>query len=239
MFMKKKIILLIIVTIFLIPINIWATTIDTSSNWIGGGVSGFGEGATEIFGQTFTVPEIDTILDSFTFWLADVVNSTYSPDYVDFSAYVMAWEHNVDYKRMHAVGDVLWQSDQQSTTNNNGKGLGWEEFAFQTDGIKLDSGKQYIIFLSSLEFNDGEKGYAKMGIVPNNLDQDYFVAKQGGEFTSTGWTRFQDGDDAAVIISFSSPITQVPEPSTLILFGFSILSLVGISIKNLTGLLKI
>lgn len=221
--------------ILLASVKTQATTIDTSSSWIGGGVSGFGEGATGIFGQTFTVPESDTILDSFTFWLADFVISPYSPDYVDFSAYVMAWEHNDDYMRMHAVGDVLWQSDQQSTTNNNGQGSGWEEFTFQTDGIKLDSGEKYIIFLSSLEFNDGEPGYAKMGAVPNALDQDYFVAKQGGAFTTTGWTRFQDEDDAAVIISFSAPApapAPVPEPSTMLLFGTGLAGLVGSRLRR-------
>ncbi len=228
--MKNAIVVIFCMGIFLIPIQTHATTIDTSSNWIGGGVSGFGEGATGIFGQTFTVPENDTVLDSFTFWLADFMISPYSSDFVDFSAYVMAWEHSDDYTNMHAVGDVLWQSDQQSTTNNNGQGSGWEEFTFQTGGIQLNFGEQYIIFLSSLEFNDGEPGYAKMGLVPNVLDQNYFVAKQGGSFTSTGWHSFSDGDDASVIISFSAPApAPTPEPSTIILFGLGILGLAGVS----------
>ena len=121
------------------------TTISTLP--FGTGVSPFGESNTATYGQTITVPAVDNVLDSFSFWLDDTLN----PDYVDFAAYVMAWDGS------KATGAVLWQSAMQTTTNNGGAG-GFEQFTFNTGAVPLGGGGQYVLFLSASDYFDGLRG---------------------------------------------------------------------------------
>ncbi|MGH8655378.1 MAG: hypothetical protein ACREYE_25835 [Gammaproteobacteria bacterium] len=120
------------------------TVIDTTPFWDRNlWISGFGDGRfTRDFstiGQIFTVPSAEPVLDSFSFWINDDIEST---RYTDFSAYVMSWDGG------RAAGPILYSTVQQTTTNNHGLG-GWEEFTFNTGGLKLVGEQSYIAFLGA------------------------------------------------------------------------------------------
>lgn len=203
--------------------------IDTTAG-ASGAVVFFGEGATATYGQTFTVTGAETRLDSFSFWLNDSLN----PDYVDFSAYVYAWDG------AKATGPALFTSTPVSTTNNGGSD-GWEMFAFDTGGIGLVSGAQYVAFLSASGAFDGQTGNASMWADSANpyAGGTFVFMKNGSNFPlllSNNWS-VVSGLDAAFIGSFSDPdppVTptlvvldrvEVAEPASLALLGIGLVAL--------------
>ncbi|MBG1265378.1 PEP-CTERM sorting domain-containing protein [Nostoc sp. WHI] len=187
------------------------TIIDTTPSWNGtDSIIEFGEFDTATYGQTFTVGS-DNILNDFTFFLNDFDRQS---DVVDFAAYVAEWDGS------KATGSILYQSVPQSTTN----APGFEQFTFNTGGIGLTSGKQYVAFLSASNFFDGTSGLAGLGAI---LFQDVY---SGGDFvfynngsdfsllTQNAW----DGGvgngfgESAFKASFSQKIASVPEPTTML-----------------------
>jgi hypothetical protein len=185
-------------------------------------INSFGEPATATFGQTVTVPLLDTVLDSFSFRLNDSVN----PDTVDFAAYVMAWNGT------RATGPILYQSGMKTTTNNGGLG-GFEEFTFSTGGLPVTAGAKYVLFLSASSFFDSSVGTATMqDSTTNPYSGGDFVADNNGSnlasLTAHAWS-FNPGPgiDAAFTASFSAP-GPIPEPTTAI-FGAGLIGVVGLA----------
>lgn len=206
--------------------------IDTTPGWNGSDyVSPLGQPANSSFGQTFTVTDGYTKLESFTFWLNDVFSSVY-PDFTDFRAYVMAW----DDSQTRASGSVLWSSDPMSTTNNHGSG-GMEQFAFTTGGVELTNNAQYVAFLNTSLSFDALNNQAQVGArYTNPYSGGKMVYQNGGAnfsaVTTSSWTVPSSEYDAAFRATFSappspplppSPAAPVPEPGAVL----AILSLVG------------
>lgn len=187
------------------------TMIDTTPNWDGiSSISSFGEAATATYGQTFTVGN-DNVLNDFTFWLNDYTGP------INFAGYVAEWDGS------KVSSPILYSSAKQSTTN----APGFEQFTFNTGKLSLESGKQYVAFLSVSNFLDGILDYGKMGLT--GLFQDTYSGggfvffNNGSDFSSLSqqpWdnvTWNTDFGDAAFKASFSK---SVPEPaSTLGLFA--------------------
>lgn len=187
------------------------------------GESPFGEGNTATYGQTFTVVGTDTVLDSLTFWMDDFLN----PDVVDFAAYVMAWNGS------RATGPVLYQSVMHSTTNNGGAG-GMERFDFDTGGVQLTSGQQYVAFLNTSGFFDGQQGTAGWGLNGETYSGGSFVfTNNGSDFsllTSQDWDYPGSGiGDTPFLASLSAP-AAVPEPGSLAIWS---LMIGGVGVANL------
>lgn len=173
-----------------------------------GSISPFGEPDTATYGQTITVPGGDNVLDSYAFWLNDAVN----PDYVDFAAYVMAWDGN------KAAGPILWQSAPQSTTDNGGLD-GYEGFTFNTGGVALTAGAQYVLFLSASDYFDGSMGTSYIPEGATDYDGGHFVFMNNGSdfslLTVQNWDQWTWAD-WAFEASFSSG-DVIPAPGAVLL----------------------
>ena len=189
-----------------------ATVIETVTTWNGGStIAPVGEGTFETWGQTFTVPATDTLLDRFTMFLNDQI--PFRPDFVEFAMYVMDW--NVD----RAAGPILYQSAMVATTNQPGL----ETFVFNTGGVPLVAGEDYVAIFSQSDFVDGSQG---QGMVGSQFDIDaypghsFFRLDNDGDFsqvTTMPWANPFGG--GATDMAFEAVFSAVPEPGSLALLG--------------------
>jgi hypothetical protein len=142
------------------------TTIDTTPQ-ADSAVRFFGHGqfGTATYGQVITAPANDTQLDSFTFLMN-------LPDTVVFRGEVYAWDGE------KATGPNLYESVARTTSGSGS----FEEITFDTGGVRLVPGQQYILFATvSKDYEDGS-GSGEWRIA---LSSDVYA---GGEFA------FMDND---------------------------------------------
>jgi hypothetical protein len=185
-----------------------ATIIDTTTSWNGIQKFGpFGEnnGSGATYGQTFTVGT-DNTLNSFTFFL----DGSDNPDVIDFAGYVMAWDGT------KATGSILYESAMNSTT----LGQGFEQFTFNTGGVNLVSGQQYVAFLSASNYFDNQDGTGFMGVIQSNVYNDgnfvlSFNENRFSELSDQSWMDIQSYD-VAFKATFSSGVQSVPEPTSML-----------------------
>jgi hypothetical protein len=192
-----------------------ATTIIDTTPFRGGLVE-FGEPNIATYGQTVTIPASDTVLKNFSIWLDDFVN----PDFVDFAAYVMEWDG------AKATGSILYQSAPMSTTNNGGAD-GLEKFTFNTGGLNLIAGSQYVLFISASNFFDALTGTANSRSGQTAYGGGEFVFSRNGSnfglLTTQNWVDLMIELDWA----FQAEFQPVPEPSTMLLLGSGLLGLLA------------
>jgi hypothetical protein len=190
------------------------TIIDTTNGEWNEGSEAYlwGEGdqsVVETFGQTFTVNGPETILTRFTFWINDYY--LIPPDApIDFGAYIAAWNG------ARAIGPVLYQSGRRTTTNNHGR-FGEELFTFETGGVPLAAGMQYVAFLSASEYFDGLASRGGVGgFTADSYSGGCFVSEDNGsDFSvlfSENWTTWNGSE-----LAFQAELT--PEPAALLLLG--------------------
>jgi hypothetical protein len=205
----------------LVPGALASTTIGNTPPWTqaSGIASGFGYGTccTATYGQTVTVPPTDTALDSFTFYV-DL------PTTLTFRGEVYAWDNTLQ----HATGNALYESGQMHTTSYH-QGFGpYEAITFNTGGIPLTAGAQYVLFFTiSRDYaaNAGITDTAFVGVTAadtysggnwvfiNNACTTSTTGDCGGDtslWTTMPWSN-QVGvpggaDDLAFTASFSPPL---------------------------------
>jgi hypothetical protein len=126
-----------------------ASTTIGNTPWDGSAIiGGFGYGqpcCTATYGQTVTVPATDTTLDSFTFYVDLPVN-------LIFRGEVYAWDpttgNPANFTSGNATGPALYESGQMHTTSYNGGNGPFEPITFNTGGIPLTAGAQYLLFFT-------------------------------------------------------------------------------------------
>jgi hypothetical protein len=155
------------------------TVIDTAPSWNGTDyVYPFGVPNSQTYGQTITVPT-DNVLDSFSFYM-DL------PSNLTFSGYVFQWNGS------SATGPELFKSVATTTT---GSGT-FEHITFDTGGLALTAGQQYVLFASTSE-------YANPGIGFNELCS---IVLEGGCWGQVGSDVYAGGE--FVFINNGTDISQ-------------------------------
>jgi hypothetical protein len=177
------------------------TTIDTTAAWDGAqSVFPFGSPDTATAGQVVTVPQTDTVLDRFTFYM-----STFGdPAELTFRGEVYAWDGT------KATGPNLWESSPRTLSVPDS----FTPVTFNTGGVRLVAGKRYVLFVSlSKDYEQNAPGnQAALGWVSTNVYNGggfVYFNDSGDEslWTTSPWQRFSvDLDDLAFKATFSSPL---------------------------------
>jgi Ca2+-binding RTX toxin-like protein len=152
----------------------------------------FGKPNTATYGQVITAPTNDTQLDSFTFLMDQ-------PDTVIFRGEVYAWDGE------KATGPNLYESEPRTTSGSNSL----EEITFNTGGIQLVPGREYVLFATISKDYEASSGQGSWGWVPD--DNAYaggkFVYMNNGsnfdQLFARSWLVF--GGDLAFKAAFSDP----------------------------------
>ena len=170
-------------------------TFTNSPAWNGADyIFPFGEPDVATFGQVFTADASNTLMNGFTFHLRSESGGS-----VDFRGFVAAWDGT------KLTNPVLFESNQQSLPANTNV---FQSFSFDTAGLPLAPGAQYVAFISaSLDF-DTVAGTADAGITAT---QDTYpggkmvIAANGSNFSALStdpWIEL-DGMDLAFSMDFA------------------------------------
>jgi hypothetical protein len=180
--------------------------IDTTPAWGTQGFCCFGIPNTQTYGQTVSVPlNGNSVLESFTFYMK-------IPNTLAIRGEVYAWDGT------RAVGHNLFESPVV-----NGFGTGsWYTYEFDTGGLALIPGGQYVLFATTSKDNGGHSGWGPWGLTTTNpYTGGALVYQNNGtdtsRWTSEMWATLPPQYDLAFKAHFS-PAT-VPEPSTWVLLA--------------------
>ena len=199
-----------------------AVTIDTTPGWTGAGYIFAGaDGGGGKYGQVFTVPLGENILESFTFFI-----SGSSPP-VLFKGELAQW-NAVTFE----TGPLLYTSEIVSNAAYpfyNGTISGYAKSTFTIPGgLALIPGAQYAAIL------DNEPGNGS-GAIGNNFDVDAYAGGYHLFWSASGsfWYNADDTRDYAFLAVLSAP-SEIPEPGSKLLLITALIGLVvGLGGRNL------
>ena len=214
------------VSLALAPGALASTTIGNNPPWTmaSGIISGFGYGqpcCTATYGQTVTVPATDTTLGSFTFYVQ-------LPTNLIFRGEVYAWDPSTgnpaNFTSGNATGPALYESGPMHTASYN-SGFGpYEPITFNTGGIPVTAGAQYVLFFTiSRDYaanapTAGIPGFAGITATDTYPGGDFVFLNNGGDtsqWTTTPWSNLVGlgADDLAFTASFSPLPSCTPSTS--------------------------
>ena len=145
----------------------------------------------------------------------------FDPGDIIAGAYIATWTGT-------KAGLLVYDSGQFTYDN-----AGNETLSFNTGGVVVHPGEQYIVFLSTSKFHGKSEGstYFSAGDPNGNLN-GFAYYNNAGSFDalfSTDWEESGLSPDLAVNLEFAS----VPEPGSLVLTGTGVLSWVGVLRRKL------
>jgi hypothetical protein len=162
---------------------------------------------TSTYGETFNAPNTDTNLTSFSFWLA----APQTQGNIILGAYIATWTGT-------NAGTLLYSSAPYNYDN-----IGEEKITFDTGGLTLNAGQQYVAFLSISQFYGQSAGSTQVdagGTIPGG---SFVYYNNGGDFNAlfnSSWNGIGLLPDWAVELHFNSGGGGgVPEPGTLLMLG--------------------
>ncbi len=194
------------------------TIIDTTPSWTGIPVSPFGSPDTETYGQTITVPLLDPVLLSWTFYMEQSTS-------IHFQGEVYAWNGHM------ATGPSLFESAVMTTTDPNAS----QAVTFDTGGLTLTPGGTYVLFASSSK-NVQSGGGGVWGYVPGGSGYTggaFYYLNNGTDdtqWTSNFWSTTGSRNDLAFNAEFDSP-AAVPEPRARILLATVLCAVVVLTFR--------
>lgn len=188
-----------------------ATVIDTTASYVGD-IHNFGYPDTATYGQTFTVTGTDTVLNSFSLYL----NGDYTQD---VRGYIGTWDGS-------KVTNLLYTSNTVSVS-----GSGTHELSFAPGGLMLTAGGTYVAFLSISELPMQPFAYFGMPAGADSIPGQFVFINNSTNFsqlTNTAWTTNWSGNaDVWFKADLGSPVSQVPEPTSLALASVGLAALLG------------
>jgi hypothetical protein len=195
-----------------------ADLIDTLSTWPNQTLDSLGElsgqnpgGVT--FGQTFTIPGTNALLNTLSFIVDDYIPSP-AQEVCTFEVFIMAWSNS------RPAGPVLFQSDPLVTN-----GLpGMQRFDVDLKGTFLTADQAYVVFFTANNFLNGIRSDAAMGSGGNLYPGGTFVEHYSGfgfhDLLIQDWhASFGGTVDLAIRLDYS----QVPEPCSIALLALGAL----------------
>ena len=110
---------------------------------------------------------------------------------------------------------------------------GFTQFVFNTGGVNLTIGQQYVAFLSTSAFGANGNTTTSMGVISNTATYAggafvFFNNSNFSDLTSMNWDNFLGNfGDASFTASFSDRTAAVSTPGTLSMFGLAALLIAG------------
>jgi hypothetical protein len=199
-------------------------TYDNSS-LVNSSISPFGSPAdesTSTYGETFAAPGgTSTVLNNFSLFLDP------GPISGQLEGYIGTWTGS-------QAGSLLYTSAPVTVTGN------FQQFTFNTGGLSLTPGAEYIAFLSiSGPGYAGFQGNTSMptvsggGTIPGGTMVWFNNGADASLLTNTTWdgyNAFGMSLDAQFVADFNtSGASATPEPGSLVLFGSGIVGLIGMA----------
>jgi len=163
-------------------------------------VQNFGKPNTATYGQVVTVPAGNPALRSFTFLMNQ-------PNTLNFRGMVYAWDGQ------KATGPALYESAPRTTSGEQPQHN--EPITFNTGGILLNPGQQYVLLATISKDYAASSGQGSWGVVnPSTYAGGNFVFNNNGDnvnaLTTTPWSSFGTGYDLAFRAAFSPPDPPPP-----------------------------
>jgi len=210
--MKKA---LFLVGVLLFSVIAYANTTYNNFNGYSDYWHPFGNPNTATYGELFTAPSTDLNLASFSFYMG----SPYAAGNIVLGGYIATWNGT-------NAGTLLYSSPAYNYDN-----LGNEQITFNTGGLALSPGGQYVAFLSVSQYYGQSAGeaYVSQGTALNGLN-GFGWYNNSGDFNSLFsccWDNYGASPDWAVDMEFT------PEPGTLMLLGTGILGGIGVLRRKL------